>query len=226
MEREFRKAGSVRNGYPSIVASGNNSCVLHYTDNNSKLTEGDLLLIAAGAEIDYYTADITRTWPVNGKFTNIQKDIYNIVLEAQIKVINEVKPDTTIDSINKIAVTILTYGLMQIGLLTGNIEELVEEKAYRKYYMHGTSHWLGIDVHDSGVYSKNNYFTKLKPGMVLTVEPGLYFNQYMDDLPQELTGIGIRIEDNILVTETGNINLSQKIPKEINQIEHIVGSVS
>jgi len=115
---------------------------------------------------------------------------------------------------------------MQIGLLTGNIEELVEEKAYRKYYMHGTSHWLGIDVHDSGVYSKNNSFTKLKPGMVLTVEPGLYFNQYMDDLPQELTGIGIRIEDNILVTETGNINLSQKIPKEINQIEHIVGSVS
>ncbi len=226
LEREFRKAGSVRNGYPSIVASGNNSCVLHYTDNNSKLTEGDLLLIDAGAEIDYYTADITRTWPVNGKFTNIQKDIYNIVLEAQIKAINEVKPDTTIDSINKIAVTILTYGLMQIGLLTGNIEELVEEKAYRKYYMHGTSHWLGIDVHDSGVYSKNNSFTKLKPGMVLTVEPGLYFNQYMDDLPQELTGIGIRIEDNILVTETGNINLSQKIPKEINQIEHIVGSVS
>ena len=226
MEREFRKSGSVRNGYPSIVASGNNSCVLHYTDNNSKLTEGDLLLIDAGAEIDYYTADITRTWPVNGKFTNIQKDIYNIVLEAQIKAINEVKPDTTIDSINKIAVTILTYGLMQIGLLTGNIEELVEEKAYRKYYMHGTSHWLGIDVHDSGVYSKNNSFTKLKPGMVLTVEPGLYFNQYMDDLPQELTGIGIRIEDNILVTETGNINLSQKIPKEINQIEHIVGSVS
>ena len=136
------------------------------------------------------------------------------------------KPDTTIDSINKTAVTILTYGLMQIGLLTGNIEKLVEEKAYRKYYMHGTSHWLGIDVHDSGVYSKNNSFTKLKPGMVLTVEPGLYFNQYMDDLPQELTGIGIRIEDNILVTETGNINLSQKIPKEINQIEHIVGSVS
>ena len=156
----------------------------------------------------------------------IKKDIYNIVLEAQIKAINEVKPDTTIDSINKIAVTILTYGLMQIGLLTGNIEELVEEKAYRKYYMHGTSHWLGIDVHDSGVYSKNNSFTKLKPGMVLTVEPGLYFNQYMDDLPQELSGIGIRIEDNILVTETGNINLSQKIPKEINQIEHIVGSVS
>ncbi|MQG39089.1 MAG: M24 family metallopeptidase [SAR202 cluster bacterium] len=226
LEKEFRKAGSVRNGYPSIVASGNNSCVLHYTNNNSELKNGDLLLIDAGAEMDYYTADITRTWPINGNFTDLQKDIYSIVLEAQIKAINDVKPEATIDSINKTTVTTLTDGLIQIGLLTGNTEKLVEEKAYRKYYMHGTSHWLGIDVHDAGVYSKNNSFTKLKPGMVLTVEPGLYFSKYIDELPQEMKGIGIRIEDNILVTKTGNINLSQKIPKEIDEIEPLIGILS
>ena len=226
LEREFRKSGSVRNGYPSIVASGNNSCVLHYTNNNSKLTDGDLLLIDAGAEIDYYTADITRTWPVSGKFRPAQRDVYNIVLEAQIKAITDVKPNATIDSINKTAVTVLTNGLIQLGLLNGNTEQLVEEKAYRKYYMHGTSHWLGIDVHDSGAYSKNNTFTKLQPGMVLTVEPGLYFSKYIDDVPQELKGIGIRIEDNILVTKTGNTNLSQKIPKEIDAIETMVGKLT
>ena len=226
LEREFRKSGSVRNGYPSIVASGNNSCILHYTNNNSKLTDGDLLLIDAGAEIDYYTADITRTWPVSGKFSPAQRDVYNIVLEAQIKAITDVKPNATIDSINKTAVTVLTNGLIELGLLNGNIEKLVEEKAYRKYYMHGTSHWLGIDVHDSGVYSKNNIFTKLQPGMVLTVEPGLYFSKYIDDVPQELKGIGIRIEDNILVTKTGNTNLSQKIPKEIDAIETMVGKLT
>ena len=176
--------------------------------------------------MDYYTADITRTWPINGNFTDLQKDIYSIVLEAQIKAINDVKPEATIDSINKTTVTTLTDGLIQIGLLTGNTEKLVEEKAYRKYYMHGTSHWLGIDVHDAGVYSKNNSFTKLKPGMVLTVEPGQYFSKYIDELPQEMKGIGIRIEDNILVTKTGNINLSQKIPKEIDEIEPLIGILS
>ena len=226
LEREFRKAGSVRNGYPSIVASGNNSCILHYTNNNCQLTDGDLLLIDAGAEIDYYTADITRTWPINGKFTSSQRDIYSLVLDAQRRSISKVKANTTIDSINKTTVTLLTEGLVQLGLLSGILEDLIEEKAYRKYYMHGTSHWLGIDVHDAGVYSKNNSFTKLQPGMVLTVEPGLYFSKYDDDVPEELKGIGIRIEDNILVTENGYINLSQNIPKEIDAIESMVGLLS
>lgn len=226
LENEFRTAGSIRNGYPSIVASGNNSCILHYTKNDCKLTSGDLLLIDAGAELDYYTADITRTWPINGKFSVPQKEIYSLVLNAQLNAISKIKPNETIDLVNQTAINVLTEGLIDLGLLKGNITDLIEQKAYRQYYMHGTSHWLGLDVHDSGVYSQNKTFTKLKPGMVLTVEPGLYFSKYNDNVPEELKGIGIRIEDNILVTGNGHANLSKEIPKEIDSIESLVGAVT
>lgn len=219
----FRKSGSPRMGYPTIVASGSNATTLHYNANNRKMKPGELLLIDAGTEIDYMTADITRTFPVNGKFSKEQKEIYSLVLEAQAAAIRRVKPGVTFQSVHEIAVQKIADGLKKLGVLKGPIKKLIEKKNYVRFYMHRTSHWLGMDVHDCGAYYTAGKSRKLEPGMVLTVEPGLYFREEEKSYPAKFCGIGIRIEDDVLVTKKGYEILSHKAPKAMDELEAIVG---
>jgi Xaa-Pro aminopeptidase len=221
LEYVFRSNGSMRNGYPSIVGSGTNSCILHYTANNRLMQDGDLLLVDAGAEFDYYTADITRTYPVNGKFSTEQKAVYEVVLNAQKKAIYVSRPGVNIAQVHAIAVEALTEGMIDLGLLSGTLKENLENQSYTKYYLHRTSHWLGMDVHDTGVYKTGDQWTVLEPGMVLTVEPGLYIAA---DEGNRFENIGIRIEDDILVTEDEPVVLSAGCPKEIQELEAIIGT--
>ena len=222
LERPFRQLGSPRNGYPSIVAGGSNACVLHYVRNRDALGPDDLLLIDAGAEYGYYTADVTRTWPVSGKFTAPQRDIYDLVLESQHQAIAAVKPGVGFDDVHRVATRALVDGLITLGVLEGNADDIMSRQAYRDYYMHGTSHWLGLDVHDCGPYRDDRGQMRLRPGMVLTVEPGLYFGSQAKNAPEIYRGIGIRIEDDVLVTEDGCRVLSEGIPKEPEELEAIV----
>ena len=222
IEHAFRKNGSFHNAYPSIVASGNNACILHYTENDSLLSNDSLLLVDAGAEIKYYAADITRTWPVNGKFSEIQRDIYDIVLTAQKDAISIIKPGIPFSDIHKKALQTLVQGLIDLRILSGNISDNIESKTYLPYFAHGISHWLGLDVHDIGSYTDKIGSKILKPGMVFTVEPGLYFNNQNSSTPQKYAGIGIRIEDDILVTDTGHQNLTAKLPVNPSDIEHLM----
>ncbi len=222
LEYAFRSGGSQRNGYPSIVGSGPNTCILHYTRNNRKLQDGDLLLIDAGAEFDYYTADITRTYPVNGKFTSQQRTIYELVLDAQKKAIAAMKPGITWMQVHSLTVRTLTQGMITLGLLQGTLDENLENENYNKYYMHRTGHWLGLDVHDTGKYRRMDTWRVLEPGMVMTVEPGLYVPP--DDENKTFRGIGIRIEDDVLITENGPKVLSGNCPKEIDDLEAIIGT--
>ena len=222
MEKEFRMSGSKRNGYPSIVASGKNSCILHYIENNQKFEEGSLLLIDAGSEWDYYSADVTRTWPVDGKFTSDQKDIYEIVLEANIKAIEECKIGNSITDPHIVALKTLVSGLRHLNILKESEDEIIDKKLYFPFYMHSTSHWLGIDVHDSGKYRDNNENPKkFEEGMILTIEPGLYFGDMAQTITKKYKNIGIRIEDDILITNSGPKNLTNKIPKSIDSIEKL-----
>ncbi|MQG60288.1 MAG: Xaa-Pro dipeptidase [SAR202 cluster bacterium] len=207
-----------------MVAGGLNGCTLHYINNDQKLMDGDLLLIDAGAEWDYYTADITRTWPVNGKFSQAQLAVYNVVLDAQQHAIRSISPGITFEEVHLIALSILIEGLKDLGVLKGSIESIIEKKTYAPYYMHATSHWLGLDVHDAGIYRNSSGSIPLEPGMVLTVEPGLYFGKLAPNVPDSLKEIGIRIEDNILVTDTGYENLSEKIPNDPNELENLIGT--
>jgi Xaa-Pro aminopeptidase len=223
MESHFRRLGSERNGYPSIVASGDNSCILHYVKNREQLKSGDLLLIDAGAEYEYYTADITRTWPVNGKFTPEQKSIYELVLEAQKQSILAIAPGKEFNEVHLASLRVLVQGLIDLKILTGTIDGLIEDRAYLPYYMHGTSHWLGLDVHDAGRYREEDHSITLQPGMVFTVEPGLYFGAQAKDSPNDFKGIGIRIEDNVLVTLDSYSVLSKRIPSSVSDIEGLVG---
>ena len=223
MEVNFRRMGSPRNGYPSIVASGGNACILHYIKNRARLNDGDLLLIDAGAEMDFYTADITRTWPVNGKFSPEQREVYQIVLDAQANAFDAITPGAGFDKPHMAALRTLVQGLKDLKVLDGSVDGLIEEQAYRPYYMHGTSHWLGLDVHDSGPYRNADRATELQSGMVFTIEPGLYFGTQATESPSHLKGIGIRIEDDVLVTNTGHKVLSSSIPSEIDDIENLVG---
>ncbi|MBN18171.1 MAG: Xaa-Pro aminopeptidase [Chloroflexi bacterium] len=222
LEYEFRINGAKRNGYPSIVASGKNTCTLHYIENDSILKNSELLLIDAGAEFNYYTADITRTWPINGVFTKAQRAIYEIVLEAQKKSIEIIKPGIPISSVHQKALEIIIQGLIDLKILKDTKKNVIENKEYIKYFMHGTSHWLGLDVHDVGNYNQNNKSTLLKPGMTFTVEPGIYFGENIKNISTKYKNIGIRIEDNILVTNSGHKILSNNIPKEIVDIEKIL----
>ena len=222
LERPFRQSGSPRNGYPSIVAGGANACVLHYIRNRDRLGDDDLLLIDAGAEYGYYTADVTRTWPVSGKFTGPQRAIYELVLEAQRNAIAAVKPGAGFDDVHRIATKTLVQGLIDLGIMTGSADDIVNSGGYRDYYMHGTSHWLGLDVHDAGPYRDDKGQTRLRPGMVLTVEPGLYFGALAKKTPDAYRGIGIRIEDDVLVTDDGCRVLSEGIPKDPDELEAIV----
>lgn len=211
--------------YTSIVGSGENGCILHYTENNAVLKDGDLLLIDAGAELDCYASDITRTFPVNGKFSPEQKIVYEIVLEAQLAAIKKVKPGNHWNQPHEAAVKVLTKGLLDIGLLKGDLNKLIEDQAYNKFYMHRTGHWLGMDVHDVGDYKINGKWRKLEPGMVLTVEPGLYIAANSKGVEKKWWDIGIRIEDDVLVTKTGFDILSKDTPKTIAEIETLMQKV-
>lgn len=221
MECEFRLGGSEYNAYPSIVAGGENACILHYIDNNCILNDGDLLLIDAGAEIDCYASDITRTFPVNGKYSAEQRALYDVILAAQLASIEAVKPNNTVIQYHDSAVEALTSGLVDIGLLSGNINDLIETGAYQKFYVHRTGHWLGMDVHDVGDYKIDDDWRLLEPGMVLTVEPGLYISP-SDDVDEKWHNIGIRIEDDVHVTRNGNEVLSVDVPKDPDEIERLM----
>lgn len=226
IEHIFRKRGALGPAYPTIVASGKNSCVLHYIENERKMQDGDLLLIDAGCSYGYYNSDITRTWPVGGKFTPEQKILYEIVLEAQKQAIAQVQPGNPYKQIHDTAVRILTEGLVSVGILKGEIDTLIKEEKYKPFYMHRTGHWLGLDVHDVGVYQHGEDKPQiLQPNQVLTVEPGLYIvpdTKPAEDQPEidpRWVGIGIRIEDDVLVTSTGNEVLSAGVPKEVEEVE-------
>ncbi|MEG4008911.1 aminopeptidase P N-terminal domain-containing protein [Microcoleus sp. Pol11C1] len=205
--------------YPSIVASGYNSCVLHYIENNRQMQENDLLLIDAGCACGYYNADITRTFPVSGKFTAEQQIIYDLVLQAQLQAISQVYPGNPYSKIHETAVRVLVEGLMDLKLLVGDIEEIIKEEKYKPFYMHRTGHWLGLDVHDVGVYQYGENPQVLQPGQVLTVEPGIYISPYIKpvegqpEVPEKWRGIGVRIEDDVLVTLEGQEVLTAGVPK-------------
>ncbi len=213
LEAEYRRLGSPRDGFPSIVAAGANSCTLHYTTNRARIEDGDLLLLDTGAEVDYYGADVSRTFPANGRFTAPQRAVYDIVYEAQRQAIETVRPGARFIDVHERAVRVLVDGLRSLGVLEGRTAKLLKDGAYAPYYMHATSHWLGLDVHDVGNYVEGNESIALRPGMVLTVEPGLYIAPDAE-APQHLRGIGVRIEDDILVTRDGYENLSAAIPSK------------
>ncbi|HHW7569092.1 TPA: Xaa-Pro aminopeptidase [Mannheimia haemolytica] len=220
IQHEFSRFGARFPAYNSIVAGGENGCILHYNENDQVLKDGDLLLIDAGAEFAYYAGDITRTFPINGKFSEPQRELYELTLTMQKEAIKLLVPNSSIKAANDKAVQILTQGLVRLGILNGDVETLIEKKAYRQFYMHGLGHWLGLDVHDVGDYGSERD-RPLQIGMVLTVEPGIYIPKDAD-VPEQYKGIGIRIEDNLLITEYGNKNLTSGCPKEITDIEQIM----
>ena len=217
---EFRKRGADGHAYTPIVAGGANACVLHYVDNNKLLNDRTLVLIDAGCEVEGYAADITRTFPVNGRFTSAQKDVYEIVLAAQDAAFAATAPGRHFMEAHDAAVRVLTQGLVDLKLLAGDRDNLIEKGDYRRFYMHRTGHWLGLDVHDAGEYKVGDQWTTLQPGMTVTVEPGLYIRP-ADDIPPALAGIGIRIEDDVRVTETG-CDIYTTAPKTIAEIEEVM----
>lgn len=219
---EFSKGGSRFPAYPPIVGGGANACILHYIENSDELKSGDLVLIDAGAEIDGYAADITRTFPVSGKYSDAQKTIYELVLASQEAAIEKVKPGNHWNDPHDAAVKILVEGLRDLKLLNGSSDELVEKGHYKKFYMHRTGHWLGMDVHDVGDYKVDSDWRQLEPGMVTTVEPGLYIAGGDDSIDERWWNIGIRIEDDILVTRQGHDVLSGDIPRSIDDIETLM----
>ena len=227
IEGFFRYAGTSGWSYPSIVGSGENATILHYKENNSPCTDGDVVLIDAGAEFRGYAADITRSWPTNGSFTEPQKEIFQIVLEAQIAAINECVPGNPYTAPHEAARKVLAEGLIRIGVISQTLEAALDSKTgqLKDWYMHNTSHWIGLDVHDVGIYLPNGEPRKLRPGMCLTIEPGLYFGAWRPDVdcPERYSNIGIRIEDDVLVGENGPVVLTEMCPKTINEIESIVG---
>ena len=208
--------------YPSIVAGGKNACTLHYTENNSKLKNGDLLLIDAGAECDHYAADITRTFPISGRFNEAQKQLYQLVLNAQTAALEQIKPGLPWNLAHDASVEVLTQGLLDLGLLKGKLKKLIKDEKYKQFYMHRIGHWLGMDVHDVGDYKIKQEWRLLEAGMVLTVEPGLYIPVDCKSVDEKWRGIGIRIEDDVLVTPTGHEILTSGVPKSIADIETLM----
>ena len=222
IEYEYQRNGATF-AYPSIVASGDNATILHYNSNRDRLRDGDLLLVDSGSEYALYTSDVTRTWPVNGRFTPEQRAIYEIVLAAQEAGIEQVRPGVSCREFHRTCVRVITEGLIDIGLLHGSVDENIETESYRDYYMHGSGHWLGLDVHDVGRYRDAADADRLlEPGMVTTVEPGIYVHRDVE-CDERFKGIGVRIEDDILVTAGGNENLTAAIPKSVADLESIVG---
>ncbi len=217
---EFNRHCARFPSYNSIVAGGNNACILHYTENDCPLNDGDLVLIDAGCEFAMYAGDITRTFPVNGKFSQPQREIYDLVLKAQKRAIELLVPGNSIKQANDEVIRIKTQGLVDLGILKGDVDTLIEQQAYRQFYMHGLGHWLGLDVHDVGSYGQDKQRI-LEIGMVITVEPGIYISEDAD-VPEQYKGIGVRIEDNLLMTEYGNKILTAAAPKEIADIENLM----
>jgi Xaa-Pro aminopeptidase len=218
---EFNKNGARSPAYTSIVGSGANTCILHYTNNNQIIQDGDLVLIDAGAEYQYYAADITRTFPANGRFSPEQRAIYELVLKAQVAAIKAVRPGVLWPTMQTIIIKIITQGLLDLGLLKGRLNDLIADQAYFPFYMHKSGHWLGLDVHDAGKYKIQNKWRALQAGMVLTVEPGIYISSDLP-VPKRWHNIGVRIEDDILVTKNGHEILSQAVPKNITDIEKLM----
>ncbi|WP_304546079.1 aminopeptidase P N-terminal domain-containing protein [Sulfurimonas microaerophilic] len=220
MEYIFKKNGAYSDAYTSIVASGDNANTLHYIDNDKPLNKGDLILIDAGCEYEYYSSDITRTIPVSGKFTKAQKELYQMVLDVEKKIISMIKPTVLRSELQNEAEKMLCEGMVQLGILKGSVKKLLKDKAHKKYFPHGIGHYMGLDVHDQNPYKDTkNKEIPLKAGMVLTIEPGIYLPKDDTQIPKKYRGIGIRIEDDILVTKAGYENLSKDVKKEIEEIE-------
>ncbi|MBA4143483.1 MAG: Xaa-Pro aminopeptidase [Nitrosospira sp.] len=218
---EFRRHGAQAPAYTPIVAGGANACVLHYVENNARLNVGDLLLIDAGCELDGYAADITRTFPVDGKFSSAQSDLYQLVLAAQAAAINEVRPGNSWDAPHSAAVRVLAQGFIDLGLCLGSVDKVIGSGDYKRFYMHRTGHWLGLDVHDAGEYKQGGEWRPLQPGMTLTVEPGCYVSP-ADNVPPHFWNMGVRIEDDVAVTETGCEVLTSAAPKTVAEIEELM----
>ncbi|HVS82535.1 MAG TPA: Xaa-Pro aminopeptidase [Pyrinomonadaceae bacterium] len=230
LEASFRRQGAAGSSYTSIVGSGANATVLHYITNMGTLGDGDLLLVDAGAEYQGYASDITRTFPINGKFSDAQRDIYDLVLKTQMSCIDMVRPGVRLEDLKTHSVEMLTEGMVKLGLLKGDPAKLIEEKKYMQFYMHNLGHFLGIDVHDAGRYYFNGESRPAEPGMVMTIEPGLYISPdtknipegFNQDVPARYLGIGVRIEDDVLVTENGARVLTNKVPKDPKEIEALM----
>lgn len=222
LEYEFRKGGARLVAYQSIIASGANACILHYQENNCQLNAGELVMIDAGCEIDCYASDISRTFPVSGKFSLEQKALYEIVLAANLAAIEQVAPGMQYQDPHNAAVKVITQGLVALGILQGEVEHLIASKAYNDFYMHGTSHWLGLDVHDVGSYRVNKQSRLLAEGMVLTIEPGIYIAPNNQQVEPRWRGIGIRVEDNVVVTKQGHRVMTANAPKTIAEIEQLM----
>ncbi len=225
LNAEFMRNVTNENSQPSylpIIGGGENACILHYVNNNQQLQNGDLVLIDAGAECDYYASDITRTFPINGKYSKAQKEIYNIVLDAHTAAVAKVKPGNHWNEPHDAAVKVIAQGLIDLGLVKGTLDEVIKDHKYAEFYMHKTGHWLGLDVHDCGDYSVDGLWVELEANMVLTIEPGIYISADAKKVPKKYRGIGIRIEDDVLVTKTGSKILSDKVPRSIDEIETIM----
>ena len=223
MEYEYAVRGAQAVAYPSICGAGHNATILHYTTNRDALAGGTLLLVDSACELDVYATDVTRTWPVSGRYSAEQRAIYEIVLRAQNAGIEAVKPGNSFRAYHEAAVRVVTEGLVDVGLLNGDIDSLIEQEKFFDFFMHNTGHWLGLDVHDVGAYKVGGEWRTLEPGMALTVEPGIYIHADLD-VPERWKGIGVRIEDDIVVTQSGCENLSAAIPREIEEIEALVGA--
>ena len=224
LEHTFVWHGASGPAYSTIVGGGANACVLHYIENSDVLEEDTLVLIDAGAEFDLYAGDITRTFPVSGRFNDAQRALYQVVLDAQVRAVNAIAPGATLAEIHQGVVADLTAGLIELGLLSGDVQARIDDESYRRFYLHSTSHWLGLDVHDVGTYRLDEATPRpLEPGMVLTVEPGLYIPSD-DDIPDAYRGIGIRIEDNVVVTDQGHDILTADVPKQVADIEQLMAN--
>ena len=223
---EFSINGARDCAYPAIVGGGANACVLHYVSNNDVLADGDLVLVDAGGEYEGYACDLTRTFPVNGRFSDSQARVYEVVLRAQEAAIAAVRPGNTWNDPHEAAIKELSKGLVILGVLSGNLDNLISQEAYLPYCMTKTGHWLGLDVHDVGDYKVNGQWRVFEEGMVTTIEPGVYFNQNMMEVPKEYRGIGVRIEDDVLVTKSGNEVLTVRVPRTVCEIETLMGAAS
>ena len=219
IEHEFMASGATAPAYTSIVGGGKNGCILHYIENREKINNGDLVLIDAGCEYENYAADITRTFPINGKFSREQAAIYDIVLEAQVQAMAKIAPGAAYNVANEITIAVITQGLVDLGILNGDVSELIEQQACKEFYMHSSGHWLGMDVHDVGDYKIDGQWRDFEPGMVLTVEPGIYIAPDSKNVDDRWRGLAVRIEDNVAVTKTGCEDLTAGVPKKRSEIE-------
>jgi Xaa-Pro aminopeptidase len=219
LDYAFRRRGAAGPAYESIVGGGANATILHYVANDQPLQDGTLVLIDAGCELAGYASDVTRCYPVGGRFAGAARDVYEVVLAAQIAALEVSRPGNTLEDVHTAALRKLVEGMIALGLVTGTIDDAIQGGAYKPFYMHRTSHWLGLDVHDAGAYQKDGKPRPLEPGMVFTVEPGLYVSVREEKAPAQLRGIGVRIEDDVLVTDDGHENLTAAIPKSVADVE-------